>query len=354
MTAIPPLPSSTSASAFRPRNGAILTTGILFGIIGLMLGGSGAMTMVQTLMMSQLAKTDPKAMSEFGGMQDMMWTASIVNLVIYGGLGLLFIAVAYGCFAGRRWSRPFALTLAWGWIYMGVTMFLSLAVMMGGMRDMMSGIMESAAKTSPQAPPMPAMDGFFTIIMVIYFVMIVLFMIVLPAVIVWLQWGAEVRLTLESRDPVPRWTDRQPAPLLGMAIAAALFGLCSLPYLFMMGSSFLKPFLPEGPLKHFWIVVPFVWAYIAWGSYRRQLAAWILALGLLAAGTWIGVHTIQRIDWADAFSQMGIPGMEPGDLAKWMESLFQPTRMLVMMVGSILPLLGYLIWVLRYFRRVGS
>ena len=230
-------------------------------------------------------------------------------------------------------------------------MFLSLAVMMGGMQDMMSGIMESAAKASPQAPPMPAMDGVFTVIMVIYFVMILLFMIALPALIVWLQWSAEVRLTLESRDPVPRWTDRQPAPLIGMAIAAALFGFCSLPYLFMMDSAFLKPFLPEGPLKHFWIVVPFVWAYIAWGSYRRQIAAWVLAIALLVAGTWVGLGAIQRIDWADAFSQMGIPGMEPEDLAKWMESLFQPTRMLVMMAGSILPLLGYLIWVLRYFRR---
>ena len=270
--------SPAPKAEFRPKNGAILATGILLGLTGLMMVGAGFLTLFQTFAMQQIAKADPKAMSELAGMQDMMWTASLINLVFYGGLGLLFLAVAYGCITYRRWARPFALTLGWGWVFMGITMLISLSVMMGGIKDMMGRTMEKAAKSSPSEAAMPEMDGIFTVIMVIYFVMILLFLIALPTVILWLQWGDDVRRTYESRDRKLRWTDRQPAPLIGMTIAAALFAACSLPYLFLMQSPLMKAFLPDGPLKYAWLLIPFVWAYVAWGSYRRQIAAWILAV----------------------------------------------------------------------------
>jgi hypothetical protein len=347
MSELSPAPSP----GFRPKNGAILATGILFGLNGLMMVGAGFLTFIQTFALQQMAKADPKAMSELAGMQDMMWTASLINLVFYGGLGLLFLAVAYGCVTYRRWARPFALTLGWGWIFMGITMLISLSVMMGGIKDMMSRTMEQAAQASPNGAAMPPMDGIFTIIMVIYFVMILIFLIALPSVIVWLQWGEDVRRTYESRDLKARWTDRQPVPLIGMTIAAALFAACSLPYLFLMKSPLMKAFLPDGPIQYAWLLIPFVWAYVAWGSYRRQIAAWILAVLALGAGVWFGFSAMSGTDWAVFFKQMGIPEKDLENLTKMTTELYTPSRMGVLMIGSMLPMFGYLIWVLRYFRR---
>ncbi len=346
--------SPAPKAEFRPKNGAILATGILLGLTGLMMVGAGFLTLFQTFAMQQIAKADPKAMSELAGMQDMMWTASLINLVFYGGLGLLFLAVAYGCITYRRWARPFALTLGWGWVFMGITMLISLSVMMGGIKDMMGRTMEKAAKSSPSEAAMPEMDGIFTVIMVIYFVMILIFLIALPTVILWLQWGDDVRRTYESRDRKVRWTDRQPAPLIGMTIAAALFAACSLPYLFLMQSPLMKAFLPDGPLKYAWLLIPFVWAYVAWGSYRRQIAAWILAVLALVAGVWFGFSAMSGIDWEMFFKQMGIPEKDLGDLVTMSKEIYTPSRMVVLMIGAMLPTFGFLIWVLRYFRRAES
>jgi hypothetical protein len=346
--------STSPAAGFRPKNGAILATGILLGLTGLMMVGTGFLTLIQTFAMQQLTRADPKAMRELAGMQDMMWTASLINLVFYGGLGVLFLSVAYGCITYRRWARPFALTLGWGWIFMGITMVVSLSVVMGGIKDMMSRTMERAAKTSPGGAAMPPVDGIFTVIMVIYFVMILIFLIALPAVILWLQWGDDVRRTYESRDPKVRWTDRQPAPLIGMTIAAALFAACSVPYLFMMRWPLMKAFLPDGPLKYLWLFIPFVWAYVAWGSYRRQIAAWTLAVLALVAGVWFGFSAMSGIDWDMFFKQMGIPEKDLGELVTMSKELYTPSRMGVLMAGSMLPTFAFLIWVLRYFRRAES
>lgn len=346
--------SPDPVAEIRPKSGAILATGILLGLAGVMMVGTGFLTLIQAFAMQQLAKADPRAMSELAGMQDMMRTASLINLVVYGGLGLLFLSVAYGCITFRRWARPFALTLGWGWIFMGVTMLVSLSVMMGGIKDMMGRTMEQAAKASPGGASMPSTDGIFTVFMVIYFLMILIFLIALPAVILWLQWGNDVRLTYESRDGKMRWTDRRPAPLIGMTIAAAIFAACSIPSLFLLQSPLMKIFLPDSPLKYLWILVPFAWGYVAWGTYHRQIAAWVLALAALGAGTWFGLSTLTATNWGELYKQMGIPDQSLADVTEMMTEIYKPSRMGVVMAGSMLPPLAFLIWVLRYFRSADS
>lgn len=348
-------PLSPASGEFKPRGGAILTTGILFALTGLMLCGTGLLTLVQAFAIGQLTQSDPKAMAELAGMQDMMWSASLINLVFYGGCGLLFLVVAYGCFASRRWSRPFVLTLGWGWLYTGVVMLLALAVTLPGLKGMMSQSMDKALeKSGGGAAAAPAMDGIFAVIMVIYFVTIALFLIALPALILWLQWHRDVRLTLESRDPVARWTDRQAAPLIGMTITAGLLAIMTVPGLFMMRVPWMAPFLPPGILKILWCLLPVVWAAVAWGSYRRHLSAWFLTILFLVIGTATGLSSMKGIDWAELYRSMGMPESEIETLATMMSGMFSPVKMGVLMSASMLPLLGFLIWVFKYFRRSGT
>jgi hypothetical protein len=113
----------------------------------------------------------------------------------------------------------------------------------------------------------------------------------------------------------------------------------------------MKAFLPDGPIQYAWLFIPFVWAYVAWGSYRRQIAAWILAVLALGAGVWFGFSAMSGTDWAVFFKQMGIPEKDLENLTKMTTELYTPSRMGVLMIGSMLPMFGYLIWMLRYFRR---
>jgi hypothetical protein len=119
----------------------------------------------------------------------------------------------------------------------------------------------------------------------------------------------------------------------------------------MMQSRLMKAFLPDGPIQYLWLFIPFVWAYVAWGSYRRQIAAWILAVLALGAGVWFGLSAMSGTDWAMFFKEMGIPEKDLEDLTKMTDELYKPSRMGVLMIGSMLPMFGFLVWVLRYFRR---
>ena len=339
-----------SLSDFKPRKGAIITSGILFGLFGLMLCGLGALMVLQYFLMDQLGGLDPKGAAQIESMKGMMGMASVVNLIVYGGTGLLMIVIAFGLFTFKRWSRPFALTLSCGWLYMGLVMVFSIVLMMGPMKRFMEATMKEQLASAQVGSAPPLMDGFFTIFLVFYLGFLTVFLVIVPALLLWLNWGVDVRRTLELRDPKPRWTDRRPVPVIGLTIAATTFALFSLPGMLMMNQPWMSQFLPGGALRYIFFLIPFAWFYIAWGSYRGQFAAWIAALVLLVGSAAMGIHTMQGVDWAVMYQQMGMPDAEVKKIAPLLTEMLAPEKMGVLMGISMLPMLGFLIWVLRFFR----
>jgi hypothetical protein len=149
----PALPSD-----FKLRKGYLVTSGILFVLAGLNLCGFGALMVVQYFLMDQLGGLDPKGAAQLAPMKDMMGMAAVANLMIYGGTGVLMIVLAVGFFTKKRWSRPIALTVSWAWLYIGVTMIVSLLLMMGAMKSFMVDAMKTATPAGTTAPPM---ENFF-------------------------------------------------------------------------------------------------------------------------------------------------------------------------------------------------
>jgi len=345
--------SAAPLSDFNPRNGAIIATGVLFGLFGLMLCGVGLLSTLQFFLMDTLTGFDPKAQAEMESMQGLMGMTSIINLVVYGGSGILMIVVAFGCFLFRRWSRPFVLTIGWGWLYMGMVMVISILMMMGPMKEFMAKSMAAqlASAPTPGAPTADSMEGFFSIFMVIYLVFLTVFLILVPGLLLWLNWGQDVRRTLESRDLRPRWTDRQAAPVIGLTIASITMAVFSLPSLLLMNQPWMSQFLPGGIFRNLLFLVPLVWGYVAWGSYRGQFAAWALALLMILVGATMGIMSMQQVNWTEVYQQMGMPEKEVARIAPLVEEMLSRKRMAILMGVSMIPLLGYLIWVLRYFRK---
>ena len=342
--------------SFHPRNGAILTSGILLTLNGLGALGSGVMSVVQVFLMKRIGSLDPKAAAELGEMGEPMWTISLANLVFYGLIGILFLYAAIGCFTYRRWARPMNLTLGWGWLYMGVVMMMGLVVMMGPMREAMSGAMKKAtvATSGGASPPPVPIEGILGIVMVVYLVIIVVFVIVPPSLILWLNWSEDVRHTLEWRDRSPRWTDRLPVALSGLVIASALFALVSVPGVFLMNEPWMAPLLGDGPVKYAWWLVPVAWAYVAWGTLRRQLAAWFTAMISLLAGAAMGFFSMRGTNWVELYKQMGIAESDVGEMARMMEAMFNPQKMMTLMIIGFVPLFGYLFWIFKDFRKTAT
>ena len=337
-------------SEFKPRKGPLITSGVLFGLFGLMLCGFGALSILQYFLMDQLGGLDPKAAAQMESMKGIMGMAFVVNLIVYGGTGILMIVLAFGLFTMKRWSRPFALTVSWGWLYMGVVMMVTLILMMGAMKGFMGDAMKTGLASAPEGSAAPPVDSILTIIMCFYIGFIFLFLILVPALLLWLNWGSDVRRTLELHDSKPRWTDRQPVPVIGLTITAAAFALFSLPGMMMMNQPWMSQFLPGGGFKYLYFLLPFVWFYISWGSYRGQIAAWITALVLLIGSAAMGIHTMQNVDWAVMYQQMGMPDAEVKKIAPMVTEMFALKKIGILMGASMLPLLAYLLWVLRFFR----
>lgn len=118
----------------------------------------------------------------------------------------------------------------------------------------------------------------------------------------------------------------------------------------MLNQPWMSQFLPGGALRYLYLLVPFVWFYIAWGSYKGQIAAWITALILLIGSATMGILTMQHVDWAVMYQQMGMPDAEVKKMAALVTEMLAPKKMGVLMSASMLPMLAYLLWVLRFFR----
>lgn len=318
-----------------------------------MLCGIGVLTTLQYFLMDQLGGMNPKAQAEMESMRGLMGMTFLVNLVIYGGTGILMIVVAFGCFFFKRWARPFVLTISWGWLYTGMVMVISIIMMMGPMKQFMVEAMSAQLASAPAggASSPASMDGFFSIFILIYLAFIFVFLVLVPGLLLWLNWGADVRRTLELRDPNQRWTDQQAAPVIGLTITSIIIAAFSLPSLFMMNQPWMSQFFPGGAFRNLFFLLPLVWAYIAWGSYRGHFAAWVTALLMLVGGMAMGIFGMQNINWAEMYQQMGFPEKQVAQMAPLVEQMLAPNRVAILMAVSMLPMLGYLIWVLRFFRK---
>jgi len=97
------------------------------------------------------------------------------------------------------------------------------------------------------------------------------------------------------------------------------------------------------------IILAGLWAYLAWGFYRRRVMALWITLGMLLLFSASNFITFTKVDLVEMYRQMGYPEQQieqmrnfdflSGNVMAWFTLLF------------LLPLCGYLLWVKRYFQR---
>jgi len=328
-TAQPP----TTTSVYPDRSTRLLLLGIAQVLLGCLCGLMAAMMVVLSLL-------GPMAGAPQG--QAMNIQMMIPGMVFYLPLAVAFIWLGIGLVRARRWAWTLTVVLSWMWLIMGVAASVMFVFFMGPMN--------ASIAVQGKLPPEAMM-----LMLIFLGAGMACIYILLPAVFLVFCHHESVRATCQRRDPKIRWTDRCPMPVLALSIILA-FSVVSLSSVVAYGCVMpLFGVLISGAAGAVVIVlIALVLAYLVWGTYRLQMAAWWGTLLLWIAGTLNMVVTFSRTDLMEMYEKMGMPADQLEMIRKTglVESMshWGPWAGLVGGASAV----GYLLYVRRYFVRSGE
>ncbi len=326
MNGTPVVPPAPAGLEFKDRRTGLIAV----GIVEILFGGLAAL-MIPLMVLGQVMAAQTTA-------QSLSMQQTILASTFYALAAAVLIGLGIGSCMARRWARALSLIVAWSWLVFGVV----------GMVAMAFVLPDILHAQQPQGQPLPESARLAAMLISLFF-MGILFVAV-PLVLVFFYSSRHVKATCEARNPSPGWTDACPLPVLALSLwlgygAVALLAL---------------PLSTNGVLPLFgrlfsgvggWlvcVVLAAVWAYCAWAVYGLRLSGWwvvLVSLCVIAASSWV---TFTRIDLAEMYRAMGYPEQQI-DMMKQV-SLFQGERMAYVAVAAAVPMLGYVLFIRRYFR----
>ena len=262
----------------------------------------------------------------------------IPGMLFYAGAAVAFVWLGVGSIQCRRWARALVLILAWVWLFTGLLLVPIMAWLM-------PRIMASAP-AGAQALPVSAT----VVIVVVQIAFMSAFFILLPGALVLFYRSRNVKETCEARDPVRRWTDACPLPVLAgvclmawgtiLMLGLALSGFAMLPFF-----GILLTGLP-GTLAMIGVACVVFWIGRNW--YRLKVSGWWALVAVTIVFAISNALTFARVDLIEVYQKLGYPQAQIDLIQRqgWMTNSFMARGSLIW----VLPMLGYLLWVKRYFR----
>jgi hypothetical protein len=252
---------------------------------------------------------------------------------MYVLMAAVFICLGIGSILARRWARALVLCLSAVALCGGVVGCAVLAFVLPRM-------METIALNSPQ----PIQPAALVIMKVVAMGTIFVMYVVIPGVLFLFYRSPNVRRTCEVRDPVERWTDRCPLPVLAMSV---VLGLGTVVILGLVGGSPVFGTVVTGGSKFVvLILVAALLLYIARGLYLLRSSAWWIALGVLGVSVVSNAMTFWGPNVGELYQKMGFDNRTAAIAGQF--SAIPALRWMVLL--SVLPYLVWLLLVRRYFR----
>ena len=255
---------------------------------------------------------------------------------IYGLLAVALIWLGVGSIMARRWARALLLIFSWTWLVMGVLVTISLAFILP------KTLRNLPANGQPPVPVGAILAGMFMVFGVIF--------VLLPAVWTFFYRSPHVKATCEMRDPVTRWTDACPLPVLGFC----LWLVVSIPMMLLLPlvghgvMPFFGTFLMGIPGSLLYLIVAAIWTYAAWSLYHLESRGWwviLIAMGLFMVSTFL---TYARHDVTEMYRLMGYPEAQISQIQQ--TGLLTGNNMQWLTLASIIPLVIYMLWIKRYLK----
>lgn len=269
--------------------------------------------------------------------------AMLPGMAMYGALAVALIWLGIGSIQARRWARALLLIFSWSWLIMGVFMTAIMPFVMGkAMANLPADI-----KTGKSALPPAAVTGMI-IGMTIFFAV---FFVLVPALWTFFYSSRHVKATCEARDPVTRWTDACPLPVL----AFCLWTWLAVPMMLIMPLAangvmpFFGGFISGLPGGLFCVVIAAIWGVAGWWLYRLEARGWWLILIAMVLFMVSALLTYAHHDIIEMYQLMGYPQAMIDQIQQ--TGLLTGNRMSWLMSVCWLPFLGYLLFIKKYLRK---
>ena len=275
-----------------------------------------------------------------GGMPVGSYVLTVISY-LFGAAVLVTLGI--GSIRARRWAHALTLILSWAWLFIGIMMTVFLTAVLPS--TFVTAFRQAAAR-NPNATEMPT--GVMAVILTFVIVLFSVFLIVLPLVFLLFYRKKDVEETVKHRDPVERWTDRCPLPVL----AASLLFTWACPYYLAMSATtplipFFGRYLTGIPGAIGCLLFAILDGYLAYSLFHVQVAGWWTAIAALTLRTISSVVTYAHGDLLQAYSRMGWKDTQLQMMNQ--NPMFRSNLILWWSVGFLLAFVGYMLWIKRYF-----
>jgi hypothetical protein len=321
---ITPFPQADPLPQFKDRRAGL----IVFGVLE-MLAGAICVLLVPLMLLGQ-------TMSVRATHTETSLRMILPAVFIYLIMAAVFIWLGIGSVLARRWARALSLILAWSWLAIGVLSMIFWAIMFPKIFG--------AAVTGGQ--PMPVATK--AVVLVVMAVFMGFIFIVVPGAMVLFYGSKHVKATCEARDPIVRWTDVRPLPVIGLCVwlwFGAGIMLFAIPA-YNCVIAFFGTLLSGWPGMLVYLLLVAIWVYAARALYQLKLVGWwvvVIAMALLMVSNLI---TFARVDMMEMYRLMGYPEAQIAQMKQF--NVFQGGGMMFWSVAWVLPVFGYLVYVRRF------
>jgi len=326
-----PVESTALPMPYKDRSAGL----IVFGILTILLGCVAGLFVLLMLVGQAASARTTGASAPF--------STILPAISIYGVLAVALVWLGIGSIMARRWARALLLIFSWSWLIMGLFLVVVMAFLLP---KILANI--HASETTGQ-PAMPTVT--IGVIVVFTCLMLGVLFVFLPAVWTFFYNSRHVKATCEARDPVTRWTDACPLPVLGFCLWLAF----SVPMMLIMPIAahgvmpFFGIFLTGVPGTMLCLAIAALWSYAAWLLYKLDVRGWWLVLIALCVFMASAFLTFARHDVLEMYRLMGYPEAQIEQIQK--TGLLVGNRMSWLMSFSVLPFLGYLLFIRKFLLR---
>jgi hypothetical protein len=260
---------------------------------------------------------------------------------LHGALAVIFVWLGVGSIMTRRWARALLVICSWSWLITGTIAVAAMALM--------APQLAASIQAAQPAGHSQLSGGARTAMILVPVVMVTVLMVIIPLLWALFYSGRNVKATCEARDPVVRWTDRCPLPVLAMSVwlAFGAFSMLVMPA-FHSAAPFFGLLLSRAVGTVFYLCLAAIWAYSAWRIYHLDTRGWwIIAIAMVLFAL-SNVITYSRHDIGEVYALMGYPpaqiaeirriGFMGGHTMAWSSLLFT------------VPFLGYLCYMRKFFK----
>jgi hypothetical protein len=308
---------------------------VVFGVLMVAMGCLVAL-FVPLMLWAQVASA--KTTHVAATPQTMMPAAIFSSLF---AIGLVWLGI--GSILARRWARALILILSWTWLVIGILSMIYLVFLMPQIMEALD------TATPPGRAGIP--KNLKTTILIVQGIFSFFLYVVLPGVWVLFYKSKNVKTTCEVRDPVPRWTDRCPLPVLAISVWAGFGAVSMLLVAFMYRGimPFFGMFLTGIWGTAGWILLAILWGYAARAIYKLEISGWwIVLLGMCLASI-SGFLTYSRHDIGELYRLIGYPEEQIALVEKF--NFFKNRTLAWSTLAFSVPFVGYLLYIRKYFTR---